>query len=209
MASMSSREISAGPQNPRKVRVPLIAEVRIAAPCEASWEEMAGDERVRFCDQCQKHVFNLSAMARDEAEQLIADVEGDMCARVYQRADGMVLTSDCPEGVRLRRRKRLAVGVAAIGLTAAGAAALVTHKRPLGEVMTQSVVVEAPEAVSAPEPAPAAATAHADEPEAAKEIVEPSARPATEPHPAVGPKVRPRGNGEFRPRGGLIAPLRD
>jgi hypothetical protein len=129
---------------PRRLRVPLLVDVRVAAPCDASWDEMTGDERVRFCDHCQKHVYNLSAMARDDAEQLIADTEGSVCVRMYQRADGMVLTSDCPEGVRLRRRKRVAAGVAAFGIAASAAAALVTQRRPLGEVET--AVMEAPEA---------------------------------------------------------------
>src|SRR5947209_4826336 len=42
--------------------------LRIASPCNESWDRMVGDERTRFCGRCQKDVHNVSAMARDEAE---------------------------------------------------------------------------------------------------------------------------------------------
>ena len=43
-------------------------DMRVAAPCRASWEKMAGDERVRFCEECALNVYNLSAMTAQEAE---------------------------------------------------------------------------------------------------------------------------------------------
>ena len=50
--------------------VPL-EKLRIANPCPARWEEMQGDERVRFCGTCKKSVYNLSALQRSEAEALV------------------------------------------------------------------------------------------------------------------------------------------
>lgn len=89
-------------------RLPIALEnVRIATPCHADWDDMAGDDRVRFCGRCEKNVYNLSAMTRQEAEALVAARQGRMCVRLYQRSDGTVLTSDCPVGVarqRLRQR---------------------------------------------------------------------------------------------------------
>lgn len=102
--------------------LPLLENLAIAAPCTASWDEMVGDERVRFCGDCQKNVYNLSAMPRDEAEALLAAREGRMCVRLYKRADGTVLTSDCEVGVKRRRRRRALAGVVGGGLLAAGAA---------------------------------------------------------------------------------------
>ncbi len=48
--------------------LPVLEDVRIASPCSASWEDMTGDARVRFCGKCAKNVYNLSEMTRDEAE---------------------------------------------------------------------------------------------------------------------------------------------
>lgn len=84
--------------------------IKIASPCPARWEDMGGDDRVRFCDRCRKNVYNLSAMTAHEAQELMTEKSGNLCARVYQRADGMVLTEDCPVGVaRYWRKMKTAV----------------------------------------------------------------------------------------------------
>ena len=103
-------------------RQPLALEsLRIATPCKADWDEMSGSERVRFCGQCEKNVYNVSAMSRDEAEALVQDKEGRVCLRLYRRSDGTVITSDCPVGVR---RQRLGARVWATISGAATSAAL-------------------------------------------------------------------------------------
>jgi hypothetical protein len=92
-------------------------EIRIAKPCNQSWTAMKGDERVRFCGSCQKNVFNISEMTRDEVEELIRKTDGVFCARLYRRTDNRVMTKDCPKGVAAYRRKRALVlvsGVAAM-----------------------------------------------------------------------------------------------
>lgn len=80
-------------------------QIRIAAPCSASWDEMEGSDRVRFCQECQLHVYNLSAMTTAEARALVAKTEGRLCARMYRRADGSVITQDCPRGLAAARRQ--------------------------------------------------------------------------------------------------------
>jgi hypothetical protein len=56
-------------------------------------------------------------MTRPEAEALVVEKEGRMCARFYQRADGSALTSDCPVGLRIKRvRVSRRIGFAFSGL---------------------------------------------------------------------------------------------
>lgn len=98
-------------------RLPLLDGVKIATPCQASWDDMIGDERVRFCGSCQKNVYNVVALTREEAEDVIRAHEGDVCMRLYQKKDGTILTADCPVGVKRKRRRRLVAGA----LVAAGA----------------------------------------------------------------------------------------
>ena len=101
-----------------------IDRMRIATPCPISWEQMIGDHRVRFCDHCQLNVYNISELSRAEAEKLIASTEGRLCARSFRRADGTVLTKDCPVGLRALRRlvaKRTAAVFAAIVSLSGGA----------------------------------------------------------------------------------------
>ena len=99
--------------------LPLLDQLRVASPCKADWNEMLGDERVRFCLSCEKDVYNLSSMAKDDAEALLRDRLGDdLCVRFYQRADGTILTQDCPVGVKKKRTKKLALAVAGAGAMA-------------------------------------------------------------------------------------------
>ena len=72
--------------------------IKIASPCSADWNAMYGDDRKRFCGDCKLNVYNLSGMTRDEAETLVTNAEGRLCVRSYQRADGTVITADCPVG---------------------------------------------------------------------------------------------------------------
>ena len=105
--------------------LPLLDQVRVASPCKADWNEMLGDERVRFCLGCEKSVYNLSSMAKDDAEALLRERLGnELCIRFYQRADGTILTQDCPVGVSKKRRKKLVLAVAGAGAMAAAAATM-------------------------------------------------------------------------------------
>lgn len=108
-----------------KRTLPMLDRVRVASPCNADWNEMLGDDRVRFCLSCEKNVFNLSSMNRDDAESLLQErIGNDLCIRFYQRADGTILTADCPTGVKKKRRKKLALAVAGAGAMAAAAATM-------------------------------------------------------------------------------------
>lgn len=93
--------------------------IRVASPCSASWAEMDGDARARFCRACRLHVYDLSAMTRPEAEELLREKEGRACVRFFRRKDGTVLTQDCPVGLAAARR-RLAVACAAAAAVVAG-----------------------------------------------------------------------------------------
>src|SRR5215204_223410 len=82
--------------------------IYVASPCQADWNEMYGDDRKRFCGDCKLNVYNLSGMTRDEAEALVMNAEGRLCVRFYKRADGSVITSDCPVGwEKLKQRTRV------------------------------------------------------------------------------------------------------
>ena len=91
-----------------EARSDLVSQLRVASPCSAAWDEMAGDERVRFCGQCRKHVYNLTVLSPDEVGRLVQEKEGRFCGRIYQRRDGMALSANCPVGVARIRRALLA-----------------------------------------------------------------------------------------------------
>ena len=66
--------------------------IQVAEPCHESWDAMTGDDRVRFCRGCSKHVHNLSAMSRTEAERLVCESAGSLCVRFARGEDGRVQT---------------------------------------------------------------------------------------------------------------------
>ncbi len=113
--------------------IPLEA-IQIAQPCRADWHRMTGDERARFCGSCHKNVYDISQMTRDEAYDLIAEKEGNLCLRLHRRPDGTVITSDCPVGIAATPRP-LWFGVAAlVALIGSGLAGCATQSETMGDI---------------------------------------------------------------------------
>ena len=108
-----------------KTDLEILDSIHIAAPCPAEWGQMNGDERARFCGQCQKHVYNLSAMSAVDAVALIREKEGQLCGRLFRRADGTVITSDCPVGLRAIARRTRRVVAACLSAVVVGLMLLV------------------------------------------------------------------------------------
>jgi hypothetical protein len=84
---------------------PQLENIKVAAPCTTEWRWMYGNDRVRFCGQCKLYVYNLSAMTREQAEDLILSAEGKLCVRFYQRKDGTIITQNCPQGLQAIKEK--------------------------------------------------------------------------------------------------------
>jgi hypothetical protein len=91
-----------------------IDKLRVASPCPVGWDAMKGDARTRHCDLCQLNVYNVAEMTRAEVENLVARSEGRLCMRLYKRADGTVLTKDCPTGLRAYRKRVARIAGAAL-----------------------------------------------------------------------------------------------
>lgn len=103
--------------------LPLLPRLRIASPCREPWDGMEGDARVRHCSRCERDVYDLSALSAREVEDLLrahlALPEGGLpCVRFYRRADGTILTADCPSAAPIKH--------AALASTAAAAALVVS-----------------------------------------------------------------------------------
>jgi hypothetical protein len=57
------------------------------------WSDMEGDSRRRFCDHCQLHVQNLSAMSQREVSRVLARREQEhVCVTYTRRSDGTLVT---------------------------------------------------------------------------------------------------------------------
>jgi hypothetical protein len=71
---------------------PTVPPLRVAKPCPKNWNDMQGDDKRRFCEHCQLHVHNLSAMAERERDALIEQSGGHLCIAYLERADGTMVT---------------------------------------------------------------------------------------------------------------------
>ena len=100
---------------------------------------MTGDDQVRTCASCAKQVFNLSEMTRAEAEAVIAEKHGNLCARYYQRQDGTIMLADCTVGGSGARARGFVLATA----LAAGAAYAKLHRgSPPAEAASIGTTIE-------------------------------------------------------------------
>jgi hypothetical protein len=140
-----------------RARLPVLDDIRVATPCTARWDDMTGDDRVRHCDQCDKSVYNLSGMTRDEAEALVIERNGVLCARYYQRRDGTIVFADCK---RDQPYRWIAAGAAAVLAAGVGAAGALSQLPPPEQLPVPRVQLATPP----PPPPPPAPRLHTTQP---------------------------------------------
>jgi hypothetical protein len=125
--------------------------LNVPSPCAVPWRSMPGTDRVRFCPDCQRNVYHLSAMTAAEADALLrADPDGP-CVRFSRRADGTVITANRRGGRLVRAWTRVAAAVSAVFV---GLASLAGCDCAQLGLCTQGKLVAPP---PAPPPAPVAA----------------------------------------------------
>lgn len=100
-------------------------EWRVASPCRESWEEMSGDEEVRFCSHCRLSVHNLTRLTRTQAASLVARSQGRLCVRYEQRPsdERIIFRDEAARGRGVWRRARLLAGTALAALLGLSSAA--------------------------------------------------------------------------------------
>jgi hypothetical protein len=109
----------------------IVDELRVGSPCFESWDRMRAvdgesPDRVRHCVRCDKSVFNVSAMPRDEAEAFLVEKSGmKTCVRFVRRDDDTVVTSDCPMTRSQKRVVLRTIAATAAVTTFVGAGAAV------------------------------------------------------------------------------------
>jgi hypothetical protein len=74
-------------------------------PCSMAWNDMDGDERVRFCGACKLNVHNISSMSEGEAAKFLANRKGRTCVYYYRGPDGVIVTDNCPKVLRQVRNR--------------------------------------------------------------------------------------------------------
>jgi hypothetical protein len=73
-------------------KLTFLDSIDVKTPCSESWDEMTGNEQVRFCSHCAKDVHKLTEMTRKQARKLVAKSEGGICVQYRRRPDGRIDT---------------------------------------------------------------------------------------------------------------------
>ncbi len=92
-------------------------ELKISSPCPKSWDDLVGDNRIRYCGQCKLNVYNFAEMPSDEVERIVRRSEGRICGTLFLRGDQTATLRDCPSA-RTRTLARRALKVAGFLLLA-------------------------------------------------------------------------------------------
>jgi hypothetical protein len=135
-----------------------LEQISIPNPCPKRWDAMTGNDAVRFCDHCQKHVHNLSALTADEAQRLICQSAGALCVGYVPTAAGGVRTLDYRATPAPRFGWKLVAalgGLGAVAATVVGAFVHRTKPAPVPPPMLLGAMVAPP---TTPAPAPACPT---------------------------------------------------
>ncbi len=72
----------------------VLDQVMVPNPCPMSWDAMDGDDRVRLCSQCNRHVWNFFEMTDREIRQVLRDHPERLCVKIVKTTDGKLLTKD-------------------------------------------------------------------------------------------------------------------
>ena len=72
-------------------------DLQIPEPCDASWEQMRGDQKSRFCSHCTKDVHNLSMLSKDEAAKLLEETGRNLCVQYVHNNEGQIMFRDDKE----------------------------------------------------------------------------------------------------------------
>lgn len=80
----------------------LLGRAFIETPCPTTWDKMKGSDSVRFCHLCHLNVYNIANLTDKEAEAVLSKGKenGRVCALLYRRPDGTIVTDNCPRALR-------------------------------------------------------------------------------------------------------------
>ena len=117
-----------------------IDQVRVETPCSESWEEMIGNDQVRFCSHCAKDVNNISAMTRKEAMRLVVKHNGRLCVRYRtEPRNNRPIFLDTLTKIT-RRSPAMTAGIMATSFAVATAAYAQSEPQPIPQNQSQIVL---------------------------------------------------------------------
>lgn len=114
-------------------KLTVLDRINVSSPCSADWNEMKGNDVVRFCEHCNLNVTDLSSMTRTKATKLVLKSKGRLCVRYIKNPDGAIQTATQKVYQISRRASRITAGVfsAVLSLSATAFAQSQTSTAPI------------------------------------------------------------------------------
>lgn len=109
---------------------------------------MEGDERKRFCAQCGKHVFNLSAMTEREGRAFAEETQGRECVAYVRSDEGRIVAPNRFERLMLQVSGRLPRMAALFSMMLPAALVSCTSRKPTNFPVTPGTPVAPPDPVT-------------------------------------------------------------
>lgn len=94
----------------------FIDSIEVKTPCSEDWDEMRGNEKIRFCSHCSKSVNNISAMTRKQAMRIVRASNGEICVR-YAKSPKTNAPVFAGKLYQISRRAGIAAGVLGASLS--------------------------------------------------------------------------------------------
>ncbi|HVE59835.1 MAG TPA: ankyrin repeat domain-containing protein [Pyrinomonadaceae bacterium] len=118
----------------------LIDSIEVKSPCSEDWNEMTGNEKVRFCGHCDLNVNNISALTRKQAMRLVRQSNGRICIHyVKNPVDNSPIFAE--KLYQISRRAGIAAGVLGASLSLS-TLAYAQQETPVLYPLTTSVQTE-------------------------------------------------------------------
>jgi hypothetical protein len=116
----------------------FIDSVRVKEPCSEEWNEMTGNDKVRFCSHCSKNVNNISEMTPRKAAKLAMRSNGNLCIHymVDPKTGGPIFA---PQLVKIARQTGIAAGFLGATLAVAQPAFAQGSPIPVENIRLESV----------------------------------------------------------------------
>lgn len=77
-----------------------IHELEVAHPCDVPWDAMYGDDRSRFCEICERRVYNFAAMDELEILDCLRRSGDRVCAQIRRSDEGKIVTKPSAPSLR-------------------------------------------------------------------------------------------------------------
>ncbi|MBX7170249.1 MAG: hypothetical protein K1X72_04775 [Pyrinomonadaceae bacterium] len=70
--------------------------IKVKNPCSMDWEDMTGNDEIRFCGRCQQNIYNISEMPKRRALKVLNQPNEKICISYFLDEKKQIITQTYP-----------------------------------------------------------------------------------------------------------------